>query len=72
MRRLLLAVALLFAQVSSALACDCVATPSDGSAAIYRAITVLLCVLPLGMGYGLYRLVRERLIDPETVPHTPR
>lgn len=65
MRRLLLVVLLLLAQASTSFACDCMATPADKVAGTYRAITALLCFLPLTMGYCLYRWLGHRLQESD-------
>lgn len=70
MRSFLLAIFLLLALASPSLACDCMATPADKVAGTYRAITALLCFLPLTMAYGLYRWLGHRLHDSDVAPAT--
>lgn len=68
MRRLLVVAFIVLAQTATSAACDCMATPADKVAGTYRAITALLCFMPLIMLFGLYRWLGHRLHETEAAP----
>ena len=61
MRALHLALVLAALLASPALACECIARPPDSVAGTYRAITLLLCLLPLSMAGAFFYWLQGQL-----------